>query len=72
MELVTKAKNKHTVVIPNNTHTTDQINWCVELFGPCGTRGSKDCRWRFGWTDKISRFHFRSKNDAIWFMMKWS
>lgn len=72
MKLVSKAKHKHIVVIPQDKcKISEKFAWCKNNFGPNGSRRTKEARWRFGWGPTTSSFHFRNKKDAVWFLMMW-
>lgn len=69
-----KSKHEFLVTVPNREPVTeDDIKelkeWCTEFFGPGGR--NKHCRWRYGWTDRISdNFYFKSEGDAVMFAMR--
>ena len=41
----------------NSNGINDAINWCIERFGPPGSR----------WFYKPCKFYFRDTKDAFWF-----
>lgn len=49
---------------------SDIHDWCTQSFGPGGR--SKKLRWRFGWTDKVDTYYFKSGKDAMMFTLRWS
>lgn len=49
----------------------ETIDWCTDTFGSSGR--DKKYRWRYGWTQhREGMFYFRSENDALFFVLKWS
>ena len=73
MELVIKAKNRYIIAFnEERCNMKDQEQWCEDTYGPSGSRHGKNHRWRLGWAYRKTFFHFRSRKDATWFMMKWS
>lgn len=73
MELVIKAKKRYVVAIDKKPYQVDeQKQWCEETYGRAGSRHGKQRRWRLGWTDNRTFFHFRNEKDATWCMMKWT
>lgn len=65
-----KSKYKHKVMFTNDITTRQQEvrEWCEQSFGPGGRRQ----RWRFGWTDKMDTYYFKSSKDAMLFTLRWS
>ncbi len=69
-----KSKHEYLVTVPvKEPVTKDDIDalkvWCAEFFGPGGR--NKNCRWRYGWTERISdNFYFKSHDDAVMFTMR--
>ena len=53
--------------IPNSK---EMITWCNAKFGDGGRH--RRCNWRYGWTDKSHRFYFRTEQDALFFVLRWS
>jgi len=50
-------------------HITDMVIWCYAMLGPGGR--NRKLKWRRNWIGNDIRFYFRSKEDAIMFMLRW-
>lgn len=72
MKFISKSKHNYIVSIPKlKNKFSEQIKWCEQIFGPTGSMRT-DARWRHGWSHNENTFYFKSKHDALWFMMQWS
>ncbi len=68
-----KSKYKHKVMITPSWAGSEHREikeWCEKNFGPGGR--SKKLRWRFGWTDSVDTYYFKSSKDAMMFTLRWS
>ena len=50
-------------------HINDMTGWCTDMLGPGGR--NRTLKWRRNWIGGDVRFYFRSKEDAIMFMIRW-
>lgn len=68
-----KSKYKHKVMVSPSWAIGEHAKmkqWCEETFGPGGR--SRKYRWRFGWTDSVDTYYFKSSKDAMMFTLRWS